>query len=113
MHEMALGQGLVELLEEQAVQQGFTRVKKVTLSLGDLGHVDPDSLAFCFDVVTRGTLAEGAKLIIERPPGEAHCWDCGITVTVQSRADACPVCGKHRLSIIGGDEMSIRELEVD
>ncbi|MEO1089527.1 MAG: hydrogenase maturation nickel metallochaperone HypA [Pseudomonadota bacterium] len=113
MHEMALGRGLVQLLEEQAQAQGFARVRKVTLALGDLGHVDPESLAFCFDVVTKGTVAEGAVLDIRRPAGQAHCWDCGIAVTIQSRADACPSCGGHRLSVIAGDEMTVRELEVD
>lgn len=112
MHEMALGRGLVDALEEQARTQGFRKVVRVKLALGALGHVDPDALAFCFDVVAPGTVAEGALLEIERPAGAAHCLDCGRDVTIASRADLCPVCGGARLMVTGGEDMLIRELEV-
>ncbi len=112
MHEMALGQGLVDTLAEQSRLHGFAEVRVVKLAIGALGHVDPDALAFCFDVVSAGTLAEGATLEIERPAGAAHCIACGADVTIQSRIDVCPECGSLQLIVTGGEEMRIRELEV-
>jgi hydrogenase nickel incorporation protein HypA/HybF len=112
MHELALCQGLMDLLVEQGRAHGFTEVRSVKLAIGALGHVDPEALAFCFDVVTAGTLAEGAVLQIERPDGTAHCVACEIDVTITSRLDACPRCGGAQLLVTGGQDMQLRELEV-
>jgi hydrogenase nickel incorporation protein HypA/HybF len=112
MHEMALARGIVETLGEEARRHDFTRVLRVKLSIGVLGHVDPDALAFGFDVAAAGTLAAGAVLEIERPAGAARCLDCDANVTVASRADLCPKCGGAHLVVTGGGGMTIREMEV-
>lgn len=112
MHELALTQSLIEALREEAVLRGFARVRRVTLAVGALGHVEPEALAFCFDVAARGTLAEGAELRIERPPGSAFCTDCGSLVALAARGEPCPGCGGYRLLVRSGEELTIRELEV-
>lgn len=113
MHELALSQGIVTLLQEQAVAQGFARVRTVRLVIGALSDVEPGALAFGFDAVSRGTLAEGAALEIERPAGQAWCLACERTVAVAERFDPCPACGGHRMLLTGGDEMRVKELEVE
>jgi hydrogenase nickel incorporation protein HypA/HybF len=112
MHELALTESLVEALREEAARQGFVRVRRVTLEVGALSHVEPEALAFCFEVATRGTLAEGATLAIERPPGSAFCTDCGGLVSIAARGEPCPGCGGYRLLVRGGEELRLRELEV-
>lgn len=112
MHELALSQGLVEALEAEARRQAFSRVRKVTLEVGTLSHVEPEAMRFCFDVATKDTLADGAELVIERPTGTAWCMDCADTVPLAARGDACPRCGGSRLIVNGGEELRIRELEV-
>lgn len=113
MHEMSLAEGVLQIMEDQARVQNFTRVKAVWLDIGELSHVDPQAIAFCFDAVTRGSLAEGAKLEILRTPGRAWCHDCTATVDVKALTDPCPACGGHKLQVTGGDDMRVRELEVD
>lgn len=114
MHEMSLTESVVRILEEQAVSHGFKRVKTVWLEIGALSTVDPDSLAFCFDLVAKGSpVAATAKLEIVQSEGQAYCLDCEQTVTVTSRADSCPSCGGQLLQVTGGDEMRIKELEVE
>ena len=112
MHEMSLTQGIMEILQEQAEAQAFSRVTRVRLEIGALSHIEPDAIAFCFDVVSRGTLADGAALEIERPPGRAHCIGCGGAVTVADRAGDCPECGGGPLIVTGGEDMRIKDLEV-
>lgn len=113
MHEMAMTEGVLRILEDQAKAQNYSKVRTVWLELGQLSHADPEAMAFCFDAVVRGTLAEGAKLEIIRTPGEAWCLGCGETVAVAQRFDACPRCGSHRLQVTKGDDMRIMELEVE
>jgi hydrogenase nickel incorporation protein HypA/HybF len=113
MHEMSLCEGIVQILEVNAARQGFARVKTVWLEIGALSGVEPEAMRFGFDAVTRGTLAERAGLEIVEVPGEAWCLQCAKTVAVQQRFDACPDCGSYQLQVTGGEQMRIKELEVE
>ena len=113
MHEMSLAHGVLQILEEAAAREGFGRVKTVWLEIGALAAVEPDSLSFCFDVVTRGSVADGARLEMLRTPGTAWCMPCGRSVPLSESAGACPLCGSYQVQVTGGTEMRVRELEVD
>lgn len=113
MHEMSIAEGVIQLLEEQAAAQQFSRVRTVWLEIGPLAAVETEALRFCFEEVTRGSLAEGARLEIVEVPGIAWCLGCSSSVPVRQRYDACPHCGSHHLQITQGDELRVKELEVD
>jgi len=106
-------QSVVELIEDHARRDGFSRVRSVTLAIGRLSHVDPKALEFGFDAASRGTVAEGASLLIDPVPGAAFCLDCATTVAIDGREFPCPHCGGSRLLVTGGDEMKLKEIEVD
>ncbi|HYQ72359.1 MAG TPA: hydrogenase maturation nickel metallochaperone HypA [Gammaproteobacteria bacterium] len=113
MHELALCESVLQILEDNARKQGFRRVKSVWLEIGALSGVEVEAMRFGFDVVIKGTLAEDASLQITEPPGEAWCMQCARTVQVTQRFDACPECGSYQLQVTGGDQMRIKELEVE
>jgi len=112
MHEMSLCEGVVQLIEDQARQQKFSRVKTVWLEIGALAGVETEAMRFSFEAVARGTIADGSKLEIIDVPGRARCPACDRDVQVSVRYDDCPVCGHYPLEIIAGEEMRIKELEV-
>ena len=112
MHEMSLVEGIRAAIEDAARANEFSRVTKVRLEIGRLAGVERAALEFAFDVVLRGSLAEGAALQIIDIPGQAGCFDCGKTVEIEHRLDICPECGGTRLLVQGGDEMRIKDLEV-
>ncbi|WCT78544.1 hydrogenase maturation nickel metallochaperone HypA [Novosphingobium humi] len=112
MHEMAICESIRQILEEQARSAGFTRVERVRLAIGALSGVEPEALRFGFDVVMRGGVAEGARLEIEDVAARAWCMPCGANVAIAARYDACPQCGSYQLQVTGGEDMTIRELEV-
>ena len=113
MHEMALCESIVQVLEQQAAVQNYSVVKAVRLEIGPLAGVELEALRFSFDAVTRGTLADRAKLEIIETKGEAWCLQCAKTVPVLQRFDACPDCGSYQLQVTSGEELRIKELEVD
>ena len=113
MHEMSLCEGILQLIEEQAKNQKFNSVTNVWLEIGDLAGVEIESLLFCFDVITRNSIAHGANLNIINLPGNAWCMTCSKTVGVKQRYDQCPDCGSYQLQITSGDQMRIKELEVE
>ena len=61
----------------------------------------------------RGTVAEHATLEINELKAQAWCMQCAEVVTVKQRYDACPKCGSYQLQVSSGDELKIKELEVD
>ena len=113
MHEMSLAEGVVQIIEDAARDQGFSKVKTVFLEIGWLSSVEPEAMAFCFDAVSRGTIAEGAKLEVIDVPGAGQCLSCGKTVEISAVFDPCPECGGYPVHPTAGTEMRVRELEVD
>lgn len=113
MHEMSLAEGVLQLVEEASTRDGFKRVKTIFLEIGRLSSVEPDAMRFCFEAVTRNTLAAGAELQIIDVPGLGHCLGCGTRFALESRYDACSACGSFRITPVAGTEMRVRELEVE
>lgn len=113
MHELALAEGVVQLIEQHAEIGGFTKVKAVWLEVGQLSGVEPEALSFCFDAVARGTLAEGSRLEIVAVEGQGWCAGCNRQVNITERYSACPNCGGYAVQVTGGTEMRVKELEVE
>lgn len=112
MHEMALAEGVLQLIEDAAREQSFTRVTAVWLEIGQLAGVDVEAMKFCFDAVTRGSLAEGAMLEIVHTPGSGWCLQCSQSVPLSEVYGVCPLCGQYQVQVTGGTEMRVKELEV-
>ena len=112
MHEMSLCEGIRRVIEDQARAHNVESVKRVRLEIGRFAGVETDALHFAFDVVMRGSVAEGAELVTLELPGRALCYDCMKEVEINDRLDPCPCCGSGKLMPQGGDEMRIKDLEV-
>jgi len=110
---MSLCQSLIANIEEMAGPQGFSRVRRVRLVMGMLSHVEPEAIRFCFDVVARATMVEGAVLEIERPAGQVWCTACSRAAEIESRDQLCPHCGSGQWVLTGGEQMRLAELEVE
>lgn len=112
MHEMSLCEGLRQIIEDQARAHQVDRISRVRLEIGRFAGVEEAALRFAFDVVMRGSAAEGAELVTIDLPGRALCYDCMVEVEIDNRLDPCPRCGGGKLMPQGGDEMRIKDLEV-
>lgn len=66
MHELSVTREIVAIVCDAAQHR---RVHKVTLEIGRQSCVAPEAIAFCFEVVAQGTLAEGARLDIHATDG--------------------------------------------
>ena len=108
MHEMSLAEGVLQVIEDNAKTNGFSRVKTVWLEIGELAGVEVEAMRFCFDAVACGTLAEGAQLEVVEVPGEGLCFSCGKTVPLAALYDPCPACGGYPVQATGGTGMRVR-----
>lgn len=111
MHEMSLCEGIRRVVDKAAGPE-VSRVTRVRLEIGRFAGVEKPALAFAWDIVMRGSKAEGAALEMIDLPGQALCYDCMETVEIEDRLDPCPDCGGGKLLPQGGDEMRIKDMEV-
>ena len=111
MHEMSLCEGIRRIVEDQARAHGVARITVVLVEIGRFSGVEKPALEFAFDVVMKGSVAEGARLVMLDLPGRAMCYDCMKEVEIEARLDPCPDCGGGRLMPVAGDEMRIKDLE--
>lgn len=109
---MSLAEGVVQLIEDAAREQAFEKVTAVWLEIGQLSGVEVEAMRFCFDVVTRDGIADGARLEIIATPGTGWCMQCSKTVPMSEVFGECPDCGSHQMQVTGGTEMRVKELEV-
>lgn len=112
MHEMSLCEGIRDIVQDQARAHAFARVTLLRLEIGRFAGVEKAALEFAFDVVMRGSPAEGARLEMIDLPGRALCYGCGAAVQIDDRFDPCPLCGSGKMMPQGGDEMRIKDMEV-
>ena len=110
MHEMSIAESVIGIVTETARRSGLVRVNTVRLEIGALAAVETRALRFCFDSVTRGSVAEGARLVIDELPGAAWCFGCNSPVAIATRTDACPACGGARLQVTGGTDMRVKDI---
>ena len=104
---------MLQIIEDKARTDGYASVKTVWLEIGQLAGVEVEALKFCFDAVVRDSMAQDAKLEIIEIPGQAWCMQCAEVVHVQALFDACPQCGSHQVQVTGGNEMRVKELDVE
>ena len=113
MHELSLCLSLVEIIESSAQEHDFEKVKAVWVELGKHGGAEPDALRFCFEMATQDTLAHGAQLHIIEIPVQAWCFDCDKLVELDEIYTTCPDCGGGKMRFETGQELKIKDLEVE
>lgn len=108
MHELSIAQSIVETVTERT---GRDPVVLIHLEIGRLSGVDVDAIRFCFDLVTAGTPAEGAELLIDEPPGRARCRVCGTAFEPVDPLLGC-ACGSLDTEVTCGQQLRIQNVKV-
>jgi hydrogenase nickel incorporation protein HypA/HybF len=111
MHEVGLMAEALEIALDHARQSDASRIAAITMMVGERSGVVPEALTFAFDVISRGTMAEGATLSIESDAAVRRCASCGWTAETGRDVSLCPSClGAIRLD--GGYDLRVASIEV-
>ena len=114
MHELAIAQSIVEVVEQRATECNATHVKSVRLKIGEANAIVVDSLTFSFEMLTSlGPLLAGAQLLIETAPHRAHCRHCDCDFPVINFVAQCPTCQEWSNEVISGTELQILDMEIE
>lgn len=114
MHELPVTQGILDVVIDAAHQAGSPQIISIDLVIGDMSSIVDDSVQFYFDILSRGTLAEGASLNIRRVSATATCSQCGHVWNIQAPlVIVCPVCDSSNIHVTGGREFYVDSIEVE
>ncbi len=128
MHELSLAQGLIEQLLALAAEHKAERILQLTVSIGPFSGIVADSFTFGFDALKQERpLTKEAVLIIEIPPSSFTCLDCNRSCELEQEEQelhfglphaglstrSCPACGSPRLFAKGGDELILKQIEME
>ncbi|MGC9965671.1 MAG: hydrogenase maturation nickel metallochaperone HypA [Syntrophobacteraceae bacterium] len=111
MHELAIAESLLKIIVDESKRHGLEHINKVKLQIGRFTAVVPESLTFCFELVSQDTVAFGAKIEIETVGIVARCENCDISFDVENKVFLCPKCGEPAIELLSGRELSILSIE--
>jgi hydrogenase nickel incorporation protein HypA/HybF len=114
MHELAIAQSIIDVVEAKVAECNATHVKGVRLRIGEASGIVVDSLSFCFEMLASldPTLA-GARLLIDIVPHRAHCRHCASEFSVINFIAQCPTCKEWSSEIVSGTELQVLEMEFE
>jgi hydrogenase nickel incorporation protein HypA/HybF len=114
MHELAIAEGIADVVATRAGEHHATRVTSVRLRIGAASGVVPDSLTFCFEMLaSENPLLAGARLAVETVPHRAHCRGCDRDFAVSDYIAECPDCGAWSDLVVSGGELQVLEMEIE
>lgn len=115
MHEISLVQGLFQQIADLAAENNATKVHSVTMEIGPFCGVVVDSFQFGFDILSADDdLLRGAQLIVKSPEVKYTCTECGHVETVEGETlEVCSKCGDTFLITEGGEDLILRQVEME
>lgn len=113
LHEMSIAQSVIDIVKEEMVNNHAAVLRSIHLRIGEMAAVVPESLSFCFEVITKGTELDGAELIMDVVPLRGFCRSCEKEFRIENYAFSCPECDSTEIDTLSGQELSIVEIEVD
>lgn len=113
MHEYPITQQIVKIVDDAARKENASRVTKIALVVGELSGFVGDSIHLYFDIISKGTLAEGAELSITYVKTKLLCERCREHFERAPYSFACPRCGIDGVPTDIGKEFYIKDIEVE
>jgi hydrogenase nickel incorporation protein HypA/HybF len=115
MHELPVIESILKIVLAHAGKNSVSQVVAISLQVGSLSDLEDEWMQRYFDYLSKGTIAQGAKLKIERMPIVMQCNSCGASYNVESSGigdAACPECKSKDRKLTSGRGYFISNMEV-
>ena len=113
MHELVVTESLLELALKHAGNEHATKVTELFITIGALTSIVDDSVQFYWEIISRQTICENAKLHFERIPATFLCEKCGEKYTIGSELLPCPKCKSTAVKIVSGEEFFLNSISIE
>jgi hydrogenase nickel incorporation protein HypA/HybF len=113
MHEVSVMRNLLEIVEATAEREGAEKIDVIHLRIGVMAGINFNSLEFAFEILSKGTRAEGGRLEHDTVDIRGKCSECASEFHPEDLVFRCPECGSGRVDIIAGREMEVDYILLD
>jgi len=121
VHEFSVTSQIVQSVLAEAEKRRAKKVTEVHLVIGKLTFLGLEQVRFAYEALTKDTITEGSKLIIEEQEGVVKCNHCGYEGGFKYEDDPmyhvpvptlkCPQCSSV-VSIVAGKECTIKSIKM-
>lgn len=115
MHELPVIQSILDICLKHARMNEVKKIIAIELQVGEMSDLEPEWMQTYFDAFSKGTLAEGGQLRIEKIPVVFRCDACAHSFSVSIRKESeiiCPKCKAKKHSMVSGREYYVGNMEV-
>ncbi|MGB9837805.1 hydrogenase maturation nickel metallochaperone HypA [Methanothermobacter sp.] len=119
MHELSMADAIVRTVIDAAEKNDAVEVLEVTVEIGQLTLLNPEQIIFMLEVLSEGTILEGANFNLEVVPAEIEC-ECGYEGVVEADeldhlapVISCPECGGHEFQVRAGRECNVKNIKIE
>ncbi len=115
VHELSIMSNILDIVLEYAGKAGAKKVSKIHLIVGDLSDLIPEWMQTYFEFVSKDTIAESAKLEINRVPAVIRCKQCNYEFTLnrENWQFCCARCQSSEIELVSGREFTVESIEVE
>lgn len=116
MHELPVTKSILDIVLRHAESNSVKNVQTIHLSIGALSDLEPEWIQKYFDHLSRGTLAEGAKLNVTRSLLTFLCKPCSqefMASREELEEATCPRCGSRDASVASGTGYTVESMEAE
>lgn len=109
MHELSICRSIADIVHRHAADR---TVEIVRVRIGELRQIVPETLVYCWSLLTESTPLAGAELQVERIAAAIRCRHCAHTTTLHEPVLVCGACAGTEVEIVAGEEFLITSLEL-
>ncbi len=113
MHELAVTESILDISLKHANQANASQVTDIYIVIGRLSSIVDDSVQFYWDMVSQGTICEGAQLHFDRVPARLLCLNCGTEYTLARELEPCPQCSSAQVKVLSGEEFRVDSIGIE
>lgn len=113
MHELSVTESVLAIACKHAQKAQAVRVTDIHLVIGRLSSIVDDSIAFYWNMISKDTLCENARLHFNRLPAILLCLDCDNEFQLGGELTPCPNCSSARIRVLSGDEFQVESIEIE
>jgi len=110
VHELSVASAILATACRHAEDRPVTLV---SLRLGRLRQVVPESLRFYWEIVARDTICAQAELRLEEIELRLRCSTCGREWAPLFPAFRCEDCASAEVTVVSGEELEVDYIEVE
>ncbi len=112
MHEYSLACSAVEILNDLIKKHNIKKVKKVNFEVSPLAHVEPQSMEFYYDFLTKNNkVLKDATLKFKKSKIKVKCNTCGRSFQSENLTFKCIYCSGNKTKVIDSGDIKIISIE--